>query len=296
MNISLEQLRTLHAAAIAGSFSGAARRLGKAQSVVSTTIANLEIDLGLALFDRTGHTPKLTLAGERVLQEARSILGMCEHLQALAGELAAGVEPQVTLAVDDDSQLPWLSPVLEAFSAQFPDVELELLFPMLEDLSDMLLSGRAHLGISYQPLHRIREISAQPLAHVPLRLAVAPTHPLAHGGPVTLADLQQSRQLLVTNRLSGEERQRFRLAAKVWWIEGDLGVLEMVKRGLGWATIPDYLLAEPLQQGDVVLLQSDYTAIAPVLTLELLCHQNRALGLAGRWLKEALVQHWRQET
>lgn len=46
MNMTLEQLRCLQAAAECGSFSAAARRLGKAQSVVSTTISNLEIDLG----------------------------------------------------------------------------------------------------------------------------------------------------------------------------------------------------------------------------------------------------------
>ena len=56
MNPSLEQLKTLLVAAQAGSFSAAARQLGKAQSVVSTAIANLEIDLGLELFDRSGTT------------------------------------------------------------------------------------------------------------------------------------------------------------------------------------------------------------------------------------------------
>lgn len=63
MTPSLEQFKALLAAAETGSFSAAARRLGKAQSVVSTAIANLEIDLGLELFDRSGRYPVLTEAG-----------------------------------------------------------------------------------------------------------------------------------------------------------------------------------------------------------------------------------------
>jgi hypothetical protein len=62
MNPSLEQLKTLLVAAQAGPFGGGAQ-LGKAQSAVSTAIANLEIDLGLELFDRSGRYPVLTEAG-----------------------------------------------------------------------------------------------------------------------------------------------------------------------------------------------------------------------------------------
>lgn len=50
-----------------GSFSAAARKLGKSQSTVSTAIANLEIDLGLNLFDRSSRKPMLTEHGRVVL-------------------------------------------------------------------------------------------------------------------------------------------------------------------------------------------------------------------------------------
>ncbi|AOW48278.1 hypothetical protein A4R89_01350 [Acetobacter ascendens] len=63
MNVSLEQLEAFVATADAGSFSAAARRLGRAQSAISTHVANLEVDLGLELFLRTGRTPVLTPEG-----------------------------------------------------------------------------------------------------------------------------------------------------------------------------------------------------------------------------------------
>ena len=64
---TLDQLQVFLAIVEAGSFAGAARRLGRATSVVSYTIANLEAQLGLELFDRdTTRKPTLTEAGVAV--------------------------------------------------------------------------------------------------------------------------------------------------------------------------------------------------------------------------------------
>ncbi len=93
---------------------------------------------------------------------------------------------------------------------------------------------------------------------------------------------------MVTGRREGTERHRFRLSAQVWWVEGDLGVLELVKLGLGWAAVPDFLLHRPLARGEVVVLKPDFIT-QPELALELQWHRARPLGQAGRWLKEALL-------
>lgn len=288
MNSSLEQLKALLAAAETGSFSAAARKLGKAQSVVSTAISNLEIDLGLELFDRSARYPVLTEAGTRIHQEATILLAQSERLQAIAGELAAGVESRLTLAIDDDSHLPWLGSLLEEFATRYPGVELELLFPLMEDVTELLKSGRAQLGISYQKERPERELASCSLGSVKMPLVVSPDHPLARKTPLRESDLQGARQLMVTGRREGTERHRFRLSAQVWWVEGDLGILELVKLGLGWASVPDFLLHRPLARGEVVVLNPDFIALAE-LALELQWYRARPLGQAGRWLKEALL-------
>ncbi|CAH1542768.1 Transcriptional regulator, LysR family [Vibrio rotiferianus] len=73
---NLQQLETLVMCVECGSFSAAARKLGKAQSAVSTTISNLEIDTGLTIFDRTSRLPNLTAQGERLHAQAISLLSM----------------------------------------------------------------------------------------------------------------------------------------------------------------------------------------------------------------------------
>lgn len=291
MSLSLESLQLLVAAADSGSFSAAARRLGKAQSAVSTGIANLEIDLGLTLFDRSGRLPRLTAPGERMVAEARALLAQQAQLQALAAELAAGIEARLTLAIDDDSLLPWLTPVLEQLAATYPLLELELLFPMMEDLSDMLLTGRAQLAIGYQGLVTPVALTRFGLGRMAMPLVVAPDHPLTQLSAPGLEDLRQHRQLMVTARQPGTERERFRLSTAIWWVEGDLGVLELVKRGLGWATVPAFLLTDALAHGDVVCLPDEALPPIPELSIELLWHSARPLGPAAQWLRQTLQAH-----
>ena len=295
MNLSLEQLKALLAAAQTGSFSAAARKLGKAQSVVSTAIANLEIDLGLELFDRTGRYPVLTAAGERLKVEAQSVLASSDQLQAVARELQGGVESRLTLAIDDGSQLPWVGEVLERFACEFPMLELELLFPMLEDLTLLLQEGRAHLGISYERLQPDPALAFHSLGRLNLPIIAAPAHPLVSKGSIGLAELKTARQLMVTGRRGGRERERFRFSPNVWWVEGDWAVLELVKRGLGWGSVPEYLLQGPLTRGEVVKLPVAFLDQEWSMGIELLWQRAQPLGVAGRWLKEALIQHARRE-
>src|ERR1700752_1261454 len=72
------------AAADEGSFSAAGRRLGRAQSVVSQTLANMEAQLGVRLFDRSGRIPALTETGRALLPDARAVAGNIDAFKARA--------------------------------------------------------------------------------------------------------------------------------------------------------------------------------------------------------------------
>ena len=88
--LSLDQLRTFIAAAEEGSFSAAGRRLGRAQSVVSQTIGNLEAQLGVALFQRSARYPELTEQGRILLADAHAVVRVTDGLKARAKGMASG--------------------------------------------------------------------------------------------------------------------------------------------------------------------------------------------------------------
>jgi DNA-binding transcriptional LysR family regulator len=82
-SVTIEQLRTLRAVVEAGSFSAAARKLGRVQAAVSQSIDRLEAQLGLRLFDRSGRVPRLTHHGEAVLVAATRVAADVEALDEL---------------------------------------------------------------------------------------------------------------------------------------------------------------------------------------------------------------------
>src|SRR5215467_6360812 len=98
--MSLDQLRTFVAAVDEGSFSAAGRKLRRAQSVVSQTLANLEGQLGVRLFDRSARYPRLTDAGRSLLADARTVADSLDGFKARAKALSQGLEPELAVAID----------------------------------------------------------------------------------------------------------------------------------------------------------------------------------------------------
>src|SRR2546422_1941277 len=98
--VSIDQLRTFIAAADEGSFSAGGRRLRRAQSVVSQTLANLEAQLGVKLFDRSSRSPVLTKQGVALLAEARAVVSGMDGFKARAKGLSDGLEPELSVVVD----------------------------------------------------------------------------------------------------------------------------------------------------------------------------------------------------
>jgi len=99
-SLTLDQMRVLVAVADAGSFSAAARKVGRVQSAISQSIQTLETTLGLVLFDRSGKTPRLTDAGKALVNDSRALIAGAQAIRARAQSMAEDVEPELTLAVD----------------------------------------------------------------------------------------------------------------------------------------------------------------------------------------------------
>jgi len=98
---TLDQLRVFLTVVDAGSFAGAAIRLGRATSVISYSIANLEAQLGVTLFDREStRKPQLTETGHAVLSEARTVSNGINGLRAKVRGLLQGLEAEIHLVLD----------------------------------------------------------------------------------------------------------------------------------------------------------------------------------------------------
>src|SRR5580700_6538656 len=120
---SLDQLLVLLTVAETGSFTAAAKQLGRATSAISYAIDTLEEHLGLSLFDRgTTRKPKLTPQGEAIVSEAKGVAHSIETLRARVRGFLDNLEPEVSLAVDSMLPPDRLTRLLSEFHAQFPTV------------------------------------------------------------------------------------------------------------------------------------------------------------------------------
>src|SRR5208283_4808855 len=146
--LTLDQTRIFVAAVDAGSFSAAARRLGRVQSAISQSIAALEANLGVMLFERTGKSPRLTRAGEALVKDARRLLERADELKARAASIAAEVEPELSFAVDPIFPHEALIASLKALALTFPKLPVTIFTENLGGSEQRLRNGAAQFAIS----------------------------------------------------------------------------------------------------------------------------------------------------
>ncbi|MCV9966924.1 LysR family transcriptional regulator [Pararhizobium sp. BT-229] len=288
MVVSMDQLEAFVAAAKHGSFSAAGRALRKAQSAVSTQVANLEEDLGLDLFDRSGRNPVLTSAGERLLPEAKVILDRREHLIGVASSFEAHVETRLVAAIDELYPDREMGALFSEFASRFPHVELELLFPMMEDVSRLVLDGKADVGVMWRQEDLPAELGFQTLGWVPLKMVCAKDHPLAKVD-VGWEELKRYRQIMVAVRSEGAAKQRLRTAAEIWWVESQWVILQLVKQGIGWALVPDHVIAHSPYAPELVTPALQFGDGQFPVALEMVWHKQRPCGPAAKWLRRRLA-------
>jgi DNA-binding transcriptional LysR family regulator len=291
--VTIDQLRTFIAAVDAGSFSAASRRLKRAQSVVSDTLAKLEAQLGVILFDRSGRMPVLTEQGKALITEARQVAGSMDSFKARARSLAGGLEPEISVVVDVMFPMPVLTDAVSAFQAEFPNTPLRLYVEALGAVLQPVLDGRCAFGIMGSLPTAPPEMTMERLLGVKLTMVAARQHKLAAlPGPIPVSTLAQHVQLVLTDRSSLSRGQEFGVLSPRTWRLADLGAkLAFLRAGLGWGSMPIDAVAADLARGTLVSLPIEDAAPGGyVMVMSTIYPTASPPGPAGRWLINRLQQ------
>lgn len=286
MRWNLDQLALFVRTADQRSFSAVARDSGRAQSAVSTAIALLEADLGVALFERSsGRQPTLTEAGAALLEEARGILQQCQRLEGRASGFARGEETHLRLAQDEAMPYQPILASLEALAGQFPLLEVQLSSGAQGDVVRKLVQHQADIGLLFHHDQVPRELEGQRLGAIEMVTVCSPQHPLAQLEHVERRHLAQHRQLMMTPQDShypgGEQ-----LSPLAWRADSFYVMAELVILGLGWAWLPRHVAQYPTYHGKLVTLSSDWAPLP--LVVELVTRRDHTLGPAAKWLAQRL--------
>ena len=289
MRHSPEALTAFAEAATLGSFSAAARKLGKSQSTVSSAIANLEVDLGLTLFDRSSRKPTLTEQGRVVLGKVQEILAASDRLDRSASQLGGGLEAKLSVVWSDTYQSDRFEDMLSAFEQRFPDLEFECLIAEHGDLVSLVQTGRAHIGVvAAQGLYPPDVGSATIAEQSEITLFVASTHPLARMKDITPDLLANFRELRLATYLEPADQamQATPLARRAWLAPSYLMLLEMAVLGFGWAAIPRWMVTRFAVGSLQELAARGWPRRVPV---DAVWSRQRPLGRAGTWLLQEML-------
>ena len=251
--LSLDALRTLDAIDRGGSFAAAAAELHRVPSAISYTVSRLERDLGVTIFDRSGHRARLTAAGRLLLEEGRRILVAGDELAAAARRLAEGWEPTLRVAVDGLIDGARLWPLLADFTAEHPRVDVRLLDEVLGGTAEALVDGRADLavGLSERPA---AGISTRPIGDVDFVFAAAPHHPItAEPEPLTAATVRRHRAVAVadSSRRNAPLTTGLLDAQPRLTVDSMTAKIDAQRRGLGVGFLPRHRVRHLLDSGEL---------------------------------------------
>ena len=290
-SVSLDHLRIFIAAADEGSFSAGGRRLRRAQSVISQTLANLEAQLGVKLFDRSSRSPVLTSQGSALLAEARAVVSRMDAFKARAKGLSDGLEPELRVVVDVMFPLDQLTSVVTAFQEKFPATPLRLYVEALGAVVQPVMDGRCALGVMGSLPTVPAQFTRERLLSVRWAFVVSPIHPLASlKGTIPTRVLAQHRQLVLTDRSELSQGKDFGVFSANSWRLADLGAKHaFLRAGLGWGGLPVDAIEADLRNGSLVKIAlEDIPEPSLVKVMSAVFRTDRPPGPAGRWLIEHL--------
>lgn len=255
--LELRHLRTLVALREAGNLSRASQLLNVTQSALSHQLKLIEEHYGSSVFERKSNPVSFTAPGQRLLALADAVLPSVEDAERDIAKFVAGASGAMRIAVECHTCFDWLMPVMDAFRARWPEVELDIVSGFHADPVGLLHQDRAEIaivselneseekGVVFHPLFSFEIVALLPQGHPLLaRPYLRPrdfekqtliTYPV----PDDMLDLV--RRVLIPAGISPPRRTT----------ELTVAILQLVASGRGIAALPLWAVKAYLDRGYV---------------------------------------------
>lgn len=276
--MDLRTLSTFIQVAESGGFTRAGEQLGYSQPTISVQIKQLEQELGLKLFDRIGHTVRLTDRGRDVLLHAQRICHMC---QEMARESSQTKEPHgmIRLATADSMCAPLFGEAFSRFRDRYPHISFQVTTAGTSELFRLLDHNEVDIVCTLDShIYNTNYVIATE-ERVGVHFVASSASPLAKLEVVTIEELLRQPFLLTEQGMSYRHLLDETLARHSLEIQPVLEIgradiiCSLVETGMGVSFLPDYITEPSVRSGSVVRLTvPDYT---PELWKQLLYHRDK---------------------
>ena len=278
-----------------GSFSAAARALSRVPSAVSMAIAQLEAELDMPLFDRSGREPRPTAAARALEPQARALAAQLQQLNTQALALTQGLEERLTLAIAPELLAAHWAPSLMDLAREYPLLQVEVLAAPQGDALALLHQGRAQLALVFERPSMDGREGFQEVGTETLVAVMSPQHPVwlaacqataagsAPGAPTLLREehLINTRQIVVASRNLAQSDPRFVFARHHWRTDNHLAALGLIEAGLGWGWQPRALVQSRIEAGRLMEMPFENLSNGTELWVDVVWSKERPLGLGA---------------
>ncbi|MGO4376773.1 LysR substrate-binding domain-containing protein [Pseudoduganella sp. RAF19] len=291
LRLSLDALEIMDAIDRRGSFSAAGKEMHRVPSTISYTVAKLEDELGVQLFQRIGPRVELTDAGRELLKEGRYLLKAAQDLEHRVRRVASGWETELAVGIDSMFTAAVLREDVHAFYQVAHQTRLRVVQEALSGSWEALLDRRVDLivGAPGDGPAGGGYIS-QPIGSLKWVFCVAPHHPLAaEAGPLGREQLQYHRAVVMAD----SSRQSAARTVGVLMGQDSLTVPTMQAKfdyqigGLGFGFLPQQCARAAILAG--LLVEKQVEEPKPDETFYLAWRTNETGAGLEWWLKRMQV-------
>lgn len=289
--LTLDQIETFLHVAEGGGFSSAAKQLRKSPSAIGYVIQKMEDQLRVPLFDRTTYRATLTDAGRTLLPKARRVIDEMQGLRVTARSIAAGLEPEMSLAVDSMFPIEGPMQILREFQERFPTVQLRLYVDTFGAVSQMVHDEIVSFGITSDFANDDETLSVDILKEVRLIMVASPDHLLSGiDGQLQSEAIGEHVQLVLTDRTNRTAIRDWSVYSARTWRIGDLNTkLSMLRAGFGFGSLPEHIALPEIAARRLCQLNMANGGVTRAFPIALIRRVDQPFGPAGRWLSERLV-------
>ena len=287
MGIDIDELKSFVYAAQEGSFSAAARELGRAQSVISTHIANMEAELGYRLFVRS-HRPILSEQGEQLLPYARHVIKEYARFDLRAKQIYGDVPLSLHIGLDHSLGNNAIMGLFEKLSVTHPQLRVQIESLNAFDVNWFFKNTEMAMAIVFSNATQF-ECPAFEIAQFPVSVIAGLQHPLQTRQPATVNDLRAYRQMVVTAR-DPESPPPVILSDDPWEVNSGAWALSLAAKNVGWTVLPQRQLAlNPNLARKASEIQTEGISMPPE-RLMLLVRPDQTESKLVQWWKNELLR------
>ncbi|MCB9073164.1 MAG: LysR family transcriptional regulator [Bdellovibrionaceae bacterium] len=257
-DITIEQAKALEAVVRLGTIQKAATELNKGHSAILYSLKNLEEQLKVKLFDRSGHRNKISLEGEMVLKYCRKILDTQRELVETCKKMNEGWEPSLKIIYDEIVDFNFIGDALSKLSQKNAPIEMRVQSAHLHEVEALFSDEEADIMVTILPLQKLQIPSLQ-LAPIHMHLVAHHKHPLCDPHLKHLTSEQLNEYTFITIKSAptqvglSTERMKF---DSYFLVNGFFTKKAAIMKQLGFGWLPDYLIQKELKKGELKLLKT----------------------------------------